>query len=115
MPRFSRPNGGACALGLNCNFETAVNTLLVVLADTVHEPFMTRDTVAVETAASLPTSFTVHGFRVMPSNEPLDVSSQPQRTASISSSGCLSSQGCITILLQSRMVFMYLERTRYRL
>jgi hypothetical protein len=47
-------------LGQYCNLEIAVKTFVLVSQDTLPAPFTTRDTVAVETPASLATSFTVH-------------------------------------------------------
>src|ERR1700728_639823 len=61
IPPFARPNSAACALGLNCNFETTLKTLFLVLVDTLLAPFTTRDTIADETPASLATSLTVLG------------------------------------------------------
>jgi hypothetical protein len=47
-------------VGGYCNRETAPNTFALASQDTLQVPFTTRDTVAVETPASLATSFTVH-------------------------------------------------------
>jgi hypothetical protein len=45
---------------LYCNLEIAVKTFVFVVEDTLPAPFTTRDTDAVETSASLATSFIVH-------------------------------------------------------
>jgi hypothetical protein len=55
-PRF---NSVACKFGQYCNREIAVKTLFLVSLDTFPLPFTTRDTVVVETPASLATSLTV--------------------------------------------------------
>jgi hypothetical protein len=47
-------------LGQYCSLETAANTFVLVLRDTVSEPFRTRDTVAVETPARRAMSLTVN-------------------------------------------------------
>jgi hypothetical protein len=60
MPALDRPNSAACPLGRYCNRETAPNTFVFASQDTLQVPFTTRDTVAVETPASLATSLTVH-------------------------------------------------------
>jgi len=49
-------------LGRNFNFEIAVVTVDLDFEDTLQLPFMTRDTVAVETPASLATSLIVDGL-----------------------------------------------------
>ncbi len=59
IPPFARPNAAACPFGQYCSHETADRTLSFVTRDTLHEPFTTRETVAVDTRASLATSFTV--------------------------------------------------------
>jgi hypothetical protein len=46
-------------LGQYCNCEIAANTLVLVSPDTLEAPFITRDTVAIETPASLATSLEV--------------------------------------------------------
>src|SRR5260370_42190593 len=55
-PRF---NSVACTFGRYCSRELAVKTLVLVSLDTLQLPFTTRDTVAVETTASLATSVAV--------------------------------------------------------
>ena len=52
-------------MGQYCNLELAVMPFVLVVLDTLGAPFTTRDTVAVETPASLATSFTVHD-RILP-------------------------------------------------
>ena len=59
IPPFCRPSSAAWLLGQYCSLETAANTFVFVLRDTVPEPFTTRDTVAVETPARRAMSLTV--------------------------------------------------------
>jgi hypothetical protein len=54
---FPRPNSAAWLLGRYCSLAIALKTLVLVSADTAPVPFVTRDTVAVETPASRATSF----------------------------------------------------------
>jgi hypothetical protein len=53
-------------LGQYRNPEIAFNTFVFVLRDTIPDLFTTRDTVAVETPASLAMSFTVHDWTFRP-------------------------------------------------
>jgi hypothetical protein len=59
MPALDLPSSAACSLGRYCNRETASNTFVLASQDTLQTPFTTRETVAVDTPASLATSFTV--------------------------------------------------------
>jgi hypothetical protein len=59
MPPPDRPNSTAEALGRNPNWEMAFMTFVLLSHDTLPAPFTTRDTVAVETPASLATSLIV--------------------------------------------------------
>jgi len=59
----ARPSSAAYALGLYFNLEMAAKTFAFVMQETFAAPFTTRDTDAVETPASLATSFTVDGRR----------------------------------------------------
>jgi len=66
MPMFLRANSAARTSGQYSNCDTASNTLASVFRDTVFEPLVTRDTVAMETPASLATSFIVLGTLLTP-------------------------------------------------
>jgi hypothetical protein len=66
IPPFARPNAAAYGLGQYRNLEMADKTLVCVSRDTRSELFKTRDTVAVETPASLATSFTVDDWLFIP-------------------------------------------------
>jgi len=66
LPPFPRANSAAGVLGRYRNCETAAMTLAAVLPDTLLEPLVTRDTVAIETPASLATSHMVHGTSLGP-------------------------------------------------
>ena len=68
MPPPPRPNSAADALGRYCNSEMAVKTIALFELDTLLIPFMTRDTVAVETQASLATSLIVYDWTPMSAN-----------------------------------------------
>jgi hypothetical protein len=59
MPPFASPNSATCVLGQYCNSQIVAKTLVLILPFTLLAPFATRDTVAVETPASLATSFIV--------------------------------------------------------
>jgi hypothetical protein len=61
MGRLPTPlfNSVACTLGRYCSLEIASKTLALLSLDTLLQPFTTRDTVVVETPASLATSLTV--------------------------------------------------------
>lgn len=60
MHAFDRPNSTACRLGRYCKCDTTPKTFVLASPDTLQAPFTTRETVAVETPASLATSFSVH-------------------------------------------------------
>ena len=66
MPMFLRANSAARTSGQYSNSEAASNTLAAVFPDTALEPLVTRDTVAIETPASLATSFIVLGTLLTP-------------------------------------------------
>lgn len=60
IPLFPRPSSAAWLFGRYCEPEIALNTFFLDSCDTAPDPLTTRDTVAVETPASLAMSITVH-------------------------------------------------------
>ena len=60
IPLFPRPSSAAWLFGRYCEPEIALDTFFFASRDTAPDPLTTRDTVAVETPASLAISITVH-------------------------------------------------------
>lgn len=85
IPPFSRPSSAACAFGRYCTLDIAVKTFVLVLRETVPEPFTTRDTVAVETPASFAMSLTVLCRPLCPPRALFELVSQRTRVELISS------------------------------
>ena len=63
LPSLTRASSAAYAFGKYFKAEAASRTLVFVFPDTLPEPLVTRETVAIETPASLATSLMVHGAR----------------------------------------------------
>jgi len=61
LPSLARASSAAWAFGKYFKAEAASRTLVFVFPDTLTEPLVTRETVAIETPASLATSLMVHG------------------------------------------------------
>jgi len=68
MPLFLFASSEASTCGQYSNCDAARKTLAAVFPDTTLEPLVTRDTVAVETPASIATSFMVQGTLLAPSS-----------------------------------------------
>ena len=70
-----RLNSLACGFGLCCNREIAFITLVLDSSETFVAPFVTRDTVVIETPASLATSLAVWDMAFCSVGESFDISS----------------------------------------